>query len=221
MADAPPPAQAADGAPALKRARLATTELARPAPSVTHVWTLENLTAASFTGAARTDNWLGPVFLACGLRWRLEVRPNSFRAGNAPCQACAVSLMLLDATPAPVRLAEVTMLVGGGERTSLLPLPYFHSGLGGSHGMIVSHSSLVNHELQRLPDGKMTITVVMRSRTFAETAVPEIPQPSLLADLAAAQPAEGAAPADGADVVFKAAGGERRTASFWRCGQAR
>ena len=66
------PMPAADVAPAAKRQRLAT----QPPPQVKHTWTLDGLTLASFTDAARDERWDGPVFEACGLRWRLEVRPH-------------------------------------------------------------------------------------------------------------------------------------------------
>jgi hypothetical protein len=115
MADAPAPAPAVDdeAARAAKRQRLATTELkAWKPPAVTHTWTLEDLTVASFTDAALGIEWLGPEFVACGLRWRLFVQPKKLRAADNEV-VLVLFLRLLDRTSAPVNLAEATLRIRG------------------------------------------------------------------------------------------------------------
>ena len=75
MADA---ARATEGddAPAAKRQKLAVTVAAWTPPLVTHTWTIRDVTLESFTCAAPNDEWEGPEFEACGLRWQLNVEPN-------------------------------------------------------------------------------------------------------------------------------------------------
>ena len=105
------PAPAAEDAPAAKRQRLATTEVKWTPPEVTHTWTIKDLTLASFTGAASTDKWLGPIFQACGLRWRLFVMPNREPANEEP--VTCFGLRLLSRTSAPVELAVATLAIRG------------------------------------------------------------------------------------------------------------
>ena len=106
------PAPAAEDAPAAKRQRLAKTEVeAWTPPAVTHTWRIEGLTVASFTGAASDDQWDGPEFEACGLRWRLFVQPNDLDDKERAC--FSFCLELLDRTLAPVQLGEAKLRVRG------------------------------------------------------------------------------------------------------------
>lgn len=115
MADAAPTARATDGddAPAAKRPEVAVTEVAWTPPLVTHTWTIGGLTVESFTGAAPGDEWYGPEFEACGVRWQLNVEPNKDFKNDEDVRAFGVFLLLLDRTLAPVVLAEATLRVHG------------------------------------------------------------------------------------------------------------
>ena len=212
------PAPAPDGAPAAKRPRVSTTEVApRPLPLVTHTWTVEEgpLTLASFTAAAADAKWEGPAFEACGLNWQLSVRPNTPHptAGSGP--AYGVYLHLLDRTTAPVELAEATLRVRGVDDHKVTKRffrgtpPPADQGPACSQnwGFAMLHSRLAAREAAILEGGTMVIAVSLRSRSFAEVSVPVAPPASMLAQLAAALPAS--PQADGVDVVYKAADGER------------
>ena len=206
-------------APAAKRPKT-STEVAWTPPLVTHTWTVEGLTAASFTTAATDARLLGPVFEACGLRWQLGVCQNVIiKVGDAAGAGfAAFYLELLDRTSERVRLAEATLRIHGYHDDVVkhsISDTFWRKGRSDDSfctsfraGTVIKHTLLARHESTVLPGGVMTITVTLRGRSFAELAVPVPPEPSLLAEVAAALPAAGAAPPDGADVVF-AASGER------------
>lgn len=195
-------------------------------PQVTHTWTVENLTAASFTSATPNALLTGPVFEACGLRWRLYVVFNLVAAcqeSAAETKIVFLGLQLLDRTLEPVRLADASLRVHGVhgvENPHQLNRSFWLRSVllrerGGRRkaeeswsGTALRHAKLVRDESTVLPGGVLTITVTLRGRSYAELTVPELPEPSLVAEVAAALPAAGAAPPDGADVVF-AASGER------------
>ena len=77
-------------------------------------------------------------------------------------------------------------------------------------GFTWTHSDLVNNAAMVLAGGQLVISVTLRFRSFSDLAVPRPLAPTLPALVAAALPVSGAAAlADGVDVVFKAADGER------------
>ena len=206
-------AAAPDGPPAAKRPRLATTAAARPPPAVTHTWTLDGpLTLESFTGAAPSNVWQGPVFQACGLPWQLFVQPNTAHRDSPNCNVFTVWLCLLDRTLAPVELGEATLLIHGIRAVSLRRS--FFIGVVPANSSIRAgvwwrHTSLSHEATRILAGGQMVVTVTLRSRSFAEVAVPAPLAPALPALIAAALPAPGAAHAPGVDVVFRASNGEQ------------
>ena len=210
-APVPPPVE---NAPAAKRQRLATTEVAAwTPPVVTHTWTIEDLTVASITDAASTDTWLGPVFEAGGLRWRLVVKPNREETQNRE-SAFGIYLWLLDRTSAPVELAEVTVCISDGPGFHIRGR--FYAGATGEHqsctsfrGASLSHTQLARAAKSLLPGGQMVLSVTPRSRSFADLAVPTPLAPALPALIAKTLPALGSELADGVDVVFRAAAAER------------
>jgi len=215
MADAPAPAPAVDdeAARAAKRQRLATTEEpAREPPTVTHTWTLEDLTVASFTDAALGIEWLGPEFVACGLRWRLFVQPKKLRAADNEV-VLVLFLRLLDRTSAPVNLAEATLRIRGlGEHklSKAFSLITEHGSptVVAACGYSVSHSKFVSKSVAALQGGRMVFTAVLRGRSYAQVSVASPSAPSLANLIAASLPAPGAELDDSVDVVFKAADGE-------------
>ena len=208
------PAPAVKDAPAAKRQRLATTETTAWAPpEVTHTWTIEDLTLASFTGAASTDKWLGPIFQACGLRWRLFVMPNREPANEEP--VICFGLRLLSRTSAPVELAVATLAIRGVTKHTIVGSFYtgdvqrFPDGQPQCcHvlGFTIKLADLARNADSVLADGKMVISVTMRSRSFCDLVVPTPSAPTLPALIAAALPSSGSELAAGVDVVFKAAG---------------
>ena len=219
MAAAAPaaPAPAAEETPAAKRQRLATTAVARTPPLVTHTWTIADLTVESFTGAAQSDKWEGPTFEACGLNWRLEVQPNCAGA-KAPLQPTfGVFLRLVDRTASAVHLGEVTLRISGFADHTLTSCSFgnVHDSKGLCNpcwGFYYTHVVLAARAREALVGGQMVMSVTMRSRSYAELSVPAAPEPSLVSQMAAALPAPGAALADGVDVMFKAADGQRISA---------
>lgn len=216
MADAPAPAPAVDdvAARAAKRQRLATTELQEwKPPAVTHTWTLEDLTVASFTDAALGIEWLGPEFVACGLRWRLFVQPKKLRAADNEV-VLVLFLRLLDRTSAPVNLAEATLRIRGlGEHklSKAFSLITEHGSptVVAACGYSVSHSKFVSKSVAALQGGRMVFTAVLRGRSYAQVSVASPSAPPLANLIAASLPAPGAELDDSVDVVFKAADGER------------
>ena len=209
------PVPAAEDAAAAKRQRLATTKVAGwTPPTVTHTWTIEGLTVASFTGAARNDEWLGPEFEASDLRWRLFVRPNRVLPQSKEEPACGVFLCLLDRTSVPVELAEAKVHVRGTVARKLSTRFYkgdakhFSEGplCAASWGYYVTHAELTRKADSILDGGQLVISGTLRSRCFSDLAVPERRAPSLPALIAAAQPSSGSELSNGADLVFKAAG---------------
>jgi hypothetical protein len=207
------PAPAPDEAPAVKRQRLATTELERTPPKVTHTWTLEGLTLASFTGAGLNEEWDGPEFKACGLRWRLRVRPREVRDQRPTF--VGVFLRLLDRTSAPVQLGDITLSVRGCDDIKITK----RFCLGTKHGAdpkvvrgcgrTLEHSRLASNAGTILAGGQLVLSISLRSRSFAEVLMPAPRSPLLPTLIAAALPVAGAALGGGVDVVFKAASGER------------
>ena len=211
---APAPAPAAVDDPAAKRQRLATTEVAAwTPPQVTHAWTIPDLTVASFTGAANTDLWNGPEFNAVGLRWRLSMRPK-IEHPTKKVPGLGFFLRLLDRTSAPVELAEVTLQVRGmaefkvTNRFYVGDAQHFPEGppCFSSWGCVRTQEDLTRKAASILAGGQMVYSATLRSRSFADLAVPMPLAPALPALIAAALPASGSELADGVDVVFKAAG---------------
>ena len=205
------PAAAATDAPEAKRQRLATTEVAAwIPPAVTHTWTIEDLTVASFTGATSTDKWHGPEFDAVGLRWQLFVKPNT-EHHNSRVSACGYYLRLLDRTSAPVELAEKTLCVRDGPNVELEVRFYkgdeqlFPGGLPCSPqwGFSWPHEEFASKAESVLAGGQMVFSVTLRSRSFSELAAPTREAPLLPSVISKTLP--GSELAAGVDVVFKAA----------------
>ena len=105
------PASAATDSPPAKRQLLAKTKAKWTPLKVTHTWTREGLTVASFTSAASDVEWCGPVFKAGGLRWQLWVGPKMLNKKEE--HVFGVYLRLLDRTSVPVEFAETTLRVRG------------------------------------------------------------------------------------------------------------
>ena len=180
---------------------------------VTHMWTIEDLTVASFTGADSGERWNGPEFEAGGLRWRLEVRPNTLHR-NLKVPGFGVFLCLLDQTSAPVVFAEVLLQVRGVAAHKFKKSFYtgdaqhFPEALPCSHnwGNRWTHEELARRADTILFGGQMVISVTLRSRSFADLELPTLRAPLLPTLIAALLPASGSELAGGVDVVFKAAG---------------
>ena len=219
-----PTAEAEDD-PVAKRQRLATTEVAAwTPPAVTHSRTIEGLTIASFTGAAITDVWDGPDFNAVGLRWRLYVRPQFLNSLlNAP--SFGLYLRPLDRTASPVEFAEATLHVRGIPAHKLNSRVYtgdpqhFRGGVqcfgwGFGWGTSWTHAHLIREADSVLAGGQMVISVTLRSRSFADLALPMRLAPLLPALIASALPSFGSELAAGVDVVFKAVGERIEAHSF-------
>ena len=217
------PVPVAEDDPAAKRQRLATTQVAAWAPpAVTHTWTIEDLTVASFTGAASADKWLGPVFEAGGLRWQLYVLPNAeHHVKKVP--AVGFYVQLLDRTSAPVELAEATLHIRGTKELKVKNRFYkgdkerFPEGppCGANWGWrLTTHEELARKAASILAGGQLICSVTLRSRSFADLVLPIRRAPSLPALVAKTLPAPGSELADGVDVVFKAAGERIEAHSF-------
>lgn len=220
MADA---ARATEGddAPAAKRQKLAVTVAAWTPPLVTHTWTKRDVTLESFTCAAPNDEWEGPEFEACGLRWQLYVIPKEATETpetDAAVPRFATYLRLLDHTVAPVVLAEATLCIRGddGDAAEELVGPYFIGKLGDNYdgppyfaswGNVRPHSELKEHAATMLAGGQMVLTVTLRGRSFDEMAVPAPHAPSLAVQMTAAEPGTGEQLVP-SDVLFKVDGGQ-------------
>ena len=211
------PATAATDAPEAKRQRLATTAVKWTPPEVTHTWTIEDLTVASFTGAARDDTWEGSPFTAGGLRWRLEVKPNVEHFQTPKHPSFNVALRLIECTSTSINLlTEPKVRVLG--ITNHAACRSFQSGYGyhvsyydeqlhGGHvcDLTATHATLARDADSILAEGKMVISVTLKSNNLSDLVVqPSAPELSTL--IAKTLPAPGSELADGVDVVFKAAG---------------
>ena len=187
---------------------------------MTHTWTIPDLTLASFTGAVLDERWQGPTFEACGLRWRLDVVPNS-RTDAEPEASAKFFVRLLDDTYAPVELAEVKLRVRG-VADHEIKKRFFTGGAhdsegpqsGTAWGFAKTHAFLATRTSLFLAGGQLVSSVTLRSRTFAELNPPTASAPKRADLIAAALPAPGAPLAEGVDVVFKAAGERIAAHSF-------
>ena len=220
MADAPAArATEGDDAPAAKRQKLAVTVAAWTPPLVTHTWTIRDVTLESFTCAAPNDEWEGPEFEACGLRWQLNVEPNKVFKKDEDVRGFGTYLRLLDRTLAPVVLTEVALRLDSETvfKEDSLEGPFFNGELGDDYvgptvfparGLLVSHSKLAREAERWLARGQMVVTVTLRGRSFAEMAVPKPKAPSLPLEMAAVLLSGVGEQLVPSDVVFKVDGGQ-------------
>ena len=132
-------------------------------------------------------------------------------------------LKLLDHTSAPVQLAERTLSICG-LRNSRADQICFYTGdkqrfpevsCVSNSGCLTAHKELARKAESFLADGRLVVSVTMRSRSFAELAVPTPPPAQLCpALIAKTLPAPGSDLAAGVDVVFKAAGERLQAHSY-------
>jgi hypothetical protein len=206
-------AGATPGSTSVKHTIGTTTQSFFAPPETTFTWTLEKLTLADFTGAKPDDLWRSPEFLACGVRWQLNVRPAtafSECGGRPACNAVGVFLELLepDCTLQPA-VADLTYSFYSASG-SLLPVTFSTKKPSPPDGgtipqvfdctgypFAVSHEQLTANIQKFLKDGKLTVMVTLRARSFAETQPAPPPPLSIGADMAALL-----ASCDGADVTF-------------------
>jgi hypothetical protein len=114
-------APAASAVPAGAGVSASTTTLAPPSVHV-HTWRVEELTLASFTGAAVGDRLSSASFHACGFKWRLKLAPNGFKEEHKGNASICCQLLTKDAT---VRADEVRFAVGDVWSRSLDGTPVF------------------------------------------------------------------------------------------------
>lgn len=192
---------------AAKRPRLkSATSVAWTPPVTTFTWTLEDLTAAGFAAAKEDDKWTSDAFDACGLRWQLACKPQHRQVDGV--SGCYFSLDLLSNGPV-VRLSDdselkvcVSLIVEEetsyclDETFSLLEDPGHRTGVQ----VFLKHSQLCPHAGQVCT---VTITALMRARSFGELALHMAPAQRFQSKLP-----EALSSGDLADVMFKASDGE-------------
>ena len=181
----------ADGAaPPPKRLKSTTTAAALVTPpETTFTWVIEDLTAASFTGAARNETWrCEEEFVALGVRWRLHIARHIMNSKNVPCVTPMLQLVSpnCEVWPAPIQytLAGLTTTSEGDVVfNTQVPRP---AGAVPCWSLCpkVTHAQLSANP-KFLPDGKLTVTVSLRARSFAELPVRPPPEPTLRADMRA------------------------------------
>ena len=166
-------------------------------------WVIEDLTAASFTGAARNELWTcEEEFFALGVRWRLHIARHLVNRKNLPCVTPMLQLVSPNCTvwPAPIQYTLGGLTTTSGGEIVFSTQVSRPAGAAASWNLYpkVTHEQLTANP-KFLPDGKLTVTVTLRALSFAELPAPSLPRPMLRADMRALLES-----GEGADVTIHA-----------------